>query len=268
LNVQLVPDPSLGETQYTGIHGRAGYTTRFIPEVFFETQTGERQLTQNFSNGTSTFSVKPIGYNVTFNTGVQDFQWSGNILVDSSVNINALGFYDANIRIANRGGATADGIALSDSQVTDFDTGPINVSGNLLMDAIASLFQTNGNPTTAAPAEIASGAAQRQISVDELMAKVDAGEGLTDEEVQMLVDQMFLTAFLNDPLGTIQNGLPSTVPGFENLSLEFTEPSSDAVPQTGDVETVPEPSVLLLLIGAGALGYLARVSGRIRPRSA
>ncbi|MCA9297329.1 MAG: hypothetical protein KC983_12450, partial [Phycisphaerales bacterium] len=42
LNVQLFPDQALGQSQYTGIHGRTGFTTRFIPEVFFEAETGER----------------------------------------------------------------------------------------------------------------------------------------------------------------------------------------------------------------------------------
>ncbi|MCB9855068.1 MAG: PEP-CTERM sorting domain-containing protein [Phycisphaerales bacterium] len=267
LNVELFPDPNLGQTQFAGLHGRAGFTTRFIPEVFFETQTGERTLTQNFSNGTSVFNVAPIGYTVSFNAGVQDFQWTGNLLVDSSISINALGFYDADIRIANRGGATADGVVLSDSQVTDFDTGPINVSGNLVLDAIGSLFQANGNPATSAPFQIGSGAAQRQVAVDELLAKVDAGEGLTDEEVQMLVQEMFITAFLNDPLGTVQNGLPSTVPGFEGLGLELAGASDSTTVQTGDSQTVPEPGMLLLFGVAGAIGYVRR-NGRAKYRTA
>lgn len=264
LNVQLFPDPSLGQTQYTGIHGRAGYTTRVIPEVFFEAQTGQRILTQNFAGGANTFNVSPIGYSVSLNTGIQDFSWTGDILVDSSMSINALGFYDANIRLVNRGSASADGIALSDEQVTDFDTGPVNVSGNLLVDAIASLFQTNGNPATAAPFAIASGAAQRQINVDELMAKVDSGEGLTDEEVQLLVQDMFLTAFLNDPLGTIQNGLPATVPGFENLNFELISNPTDngTVTPRDDVETVPEPGMLLLFGVAAMIGYFLRTNRR------
>lgn len=259
LNVQVFPDVSLGQTQYTGIHGRAGFTTRVIPEVFFEAQTGERALTQNTVNATSIFNVAPIGYSVSFNAGVQDFEWTGNILVDSTMSINALGFYDADIRIVNRGGASADGVLLSDSQVTDFDTGPVNVSGNLLLDAIGSLFQANGNPATSAPFQIGSGAAQRQIAVDDLLAKVDAGEGLTDEEVQILVQEMFITAFLNDPLGTIQNGIPSTVPGFEGFGFELTGDSSGAADSpSADTETVPEPGMLLLFGVAGAIGYVRR----------
>ncbi|HPF40774.1 MAG TPA: PEP-CTERM sorting domain-containing protein [Phycisphaerae bacterium] len=258
LNVQLFPDASLGQAQWTGIHNRVGYTLRGIPEVFVESETGERILTQNFVGGASTFNVAPVGYSVTFNGGVQEFEWTGNILVDSAFSINALGFYDADIRIVNRGGASADGILLSDEQVTDFDTGPINVSGNLLLDAIGSLFQANGNPATAAPFGIGSAAAQREVVIDELMAKVDAGEGLTDEEVQMLIQEMFVTAFLNDPLGTVQNGIPSTVPGFEGLGFELIGNADGSAVQTSDSQTVPEPGTLLLFAAAGVIGYIRR----------
>ncbi len=268
LQLQLFPDPNLGQTQFSGIHNRVGYTTRFIPELFIESETGERVLTQNFSGGSSIFNVAPIGYNVSFNAGVQDFEWSGNILVDSSMTINALGFYDADFRVVNRGSATADGIALSDEQVTDFDTGPINVSGHLLLDAIGALFQANGNPGTAAPFQIGSGAAQREIAVDELLAKAEAGEGLTDEEVQMLVEEMFITAFLNDPFGTIQNGIPSSVPGFEQFGFELLGDAGDAVAiDTADSEAIPEPGMLVLFGMAGAFGYFLR-SNRHRIRVA
>lgn len=259
LQVQLTPDLSLGQTQLVGFHGRAGYETTFIPEVFFDLESGQRTFSNQFQNGTNTFNVEPIGYNVSLNTGIQDMEWSGNILVDSSVRINALGFYDADVRIVNRGGMTSDGIAISDEVVTDFDTGPVNISGHILLDAIGGLFQVNGNPATAAPFQIGSAAAQRSQISDELMAKAEAGERLTDEEVQILVEEMFLAAFTSDPIGTIMNGLPSTVPGFEGFALDFLGDGSTPSPVSiEDPKEVPEPGMLFLFCTAAAFATAVR----------
>jgi hypothetical protein len=190
------------------------------------------------------------------NTGIQDFSWTGNILVDGEGRINILGFYDLEMRVVNTGESTADGVALKDEQVTDFDTGPINVSGHVVFDAIATILQANGNPATAVPPRLVTGAAQRGKTVDELMAGLEAGERLTDEEVQFLVEQMFVTAFLSDPLGVMMNGLPQEIPGFEGISLQAETADQGPINLEPDVEAVPEPSTLLLVILAGgaALG--------------
>lgn len=263
LQVQLFPDPTLGQAQNTGIHGRVGYTTRFIPEIFIETETGQRVLTQNFAGGASTFNVEPIGYNISLNTGIQDTEWGGNILIDQRANINALGFYDVEFRLVNNGEMTTDGVFAADEVVTDFDTGPINVSGHIVLDLLAGLFQNNGNAATAAPFAIGSGAAQRDIVVDELMAKLDAGERLTDDEVSLLVENMFVTAILDDPIGTLLNGLPTTIPGFEGLGLELVGSTGDGnVNIDRNLDTAPEPGVLLMFGIAGAVGCVVHPNRR------
>ncbi len=257
LQVELSPDPALGQTQYTGFHGRAGYTTRFIPEIFFDLETGQRVFSSQFQQGANTFNVEPIGYRVSLNTGIQDMQWSGNVLIDSSVRINALGFYDAEVRIVNRGGMTSDGILVSDEQVTDFDSGPVDISGHIVLDALAGLFQTNGNPATSAPFQIGSAAAQRSAIADELMARVELGERLTDEEVQILVEEMFMTAFAVDPIGTIMNGLPASIPGFESFSLELVgDGDGPAALARDEPQQTPEAG-MIVLFGVGIACFTA-----------
>ncbi len=251
--LEITPDPNLGQTQPTGIHGRIGYSTRFIPEIFMNFETGELRQTQNFSGGTTTFTPSAIRYNATVNTGIQDFEWDGNILVDGEGRINILGFYDLEMRIVNVGEYTGDGIAVKDEQVTDFDTGPINISGHVVFDALASILQANGNPLTAVPPRLVTGAAQRGKTAEELMAELNAGVKLTDEEVEFLVEQMFVTAFLRDPLGVMFNGLPEEIPGFEGFTLSADRTEPIPVDLVEEPETVPEPSTLLFVsLAAGA----------------
>lgn len=255
LKVELGPDGTLGQNQRVGLHGRTGFTTTLIPELFFQAETGQRAFNQ-FS-GVSSFNVEPIKYRVTFNTGIQDFEWAGNVLIDADGRLNALGFYDFTLRMTNVGSATADGVFLQDEELTDFDAGPINVSGNIGFDLLAGLFQSTGLTAAAAPPRIFSAAAQREKTVDELLAELEAGEGLTDEEAQFLIEQMFITAFQNDPLGFILNGIPTEVPGFEALSLSFSAADSGPGPDAATAATVPEPgTVLLMILGLALLAAL------------
>ncbi len=245
LSLDLSPDPSLGQGQLTGIHGRAGFNTRTIPEVYFLAETGQRVFNQ-FS-GVSSFNKEPLRYTATVNTGVQDFVWSGNMLFDSSGKINALGFYDFDMRIVNVGNFTADGVLIEHEQVTDFDTGPINVSGHIGMDLFASLLQLNGNPATAAPPRIFSAAAQKERTADELMEAMKGGEILSEEEVEFMIEQMFVKAFLNDPIGFIMNGPSAAIMGFEGVDFELS-PAGSSQPGAliSTTEPVPEPGTLIL----------------------
>ncbi len=258
LKIQLGVDPTLtGSPQPVGIHNSVGYTTRFIPEVFFETQTGQRAF--DIFSGQTNFTPVPIQYEVTANTGFQDFQWAGNILVDANGRLNAMGFYDLEMRVMNVGQSTADGFVVHDEQVTDFDTGPINVSGHILFDALASLAQGLGQTDAAAFPRSISGASgdidSSKAKVEEIMARIRAGEPVSDEDMAFIMQQMFVTAFLNDPLGFMQNGMPGVVPGFEGLELAVSEDQPD--PET--YTSVPEPGTLLLLgSAAAATGLLKR----------
>lgn len=261
LKLELGPNPALGQSQYTGVHGRMGFKTRLIPEVFFLAESGQRNFNQ-FS-GVSNFNNEPISYTATLNTGIQDLEWSGNIQFDASGTINILGFYDFDARIVNVGSFTADGVALKDEQVTDFDTGPINLSGHIGMDLLASVFQANGSELAGAVPRIFSAAAGKERTADELVDAMRGGEKLTDEEVQFMIEQLFIQAFKNDPLGFIMNGPPSTLPGFDGLGLVLTPGSSDD--ENGNYVTdrseVPEPGTLLLLGTLTAFGLQIRKRG-------
>jgi len=267
LTIQLGLDPNLVGQQPVGIHNRAGFTRRFIPEVFFESQTGQRAF--NNLSGISQFSPTPINYNISFNAGVQDFQWTGNALIDSEGRINILGFYDFELRVTNVGSFEAGGILLEDEQVTDFDIGPIDISGNIMFDVAASIIRTifAGPNTDEIGPRIVSGAAQKGKTVDDLLRQMEAGEALTQEEVEFLIRETFVQAVLDDPLGAIVNGLPTTFDGLDGVSLGLDTASVSDTQSSGVVPVqqslVPEPGTLaLLLMGLGGAGlFRKRIHG-------
>lgn len=258
--LNLEPDADLNQSQFTGIHGRAGFSTRTIPEINFLAETGQRSFNQ-FS-GIASFSKEPLKYTASLNTGVQDFEWTGNMSIDASGTINLLGFYDFNMQLVNVGNFTADGVLIKDEQVTDFDTGPIDLSGHIGMDVIASLFQANGTDGAAAVPRIFSAAAGKDRTADELVTAMKQGEKLTNEEVEFLIEQMFVQAFINDPIGFIMNGPPTTFPGFEELGIEL-QPANSIGTSSGspDYEQTPEPGTLVLFGGSIALALFIRKRG-------
>jgi len=259
IKFQLGRDSQLtGSAQPVGLHTKVGYTTRFIPEVFFQSETVQRAV--NVLGGTSAAAPAPITYNITVNTGVQDFTVNGDILMSSAGRMNALGFYDLQMRITNNGTYNADGVFLTDEQNLDFDVGPINVSGNLAMDALAAVIHQTGNVLGAVPPRVASGAAQKEITLDEVIAKMEAGEQLTQEETQILVRESLMSAVLTDPLGTLVNGLPSGETSVEGLTVTFSPSDSAPPPAVANAGSVaPEPGTLLLVaIATGVGSYVVR----------
>lgn len=245
--LQLGRDPTiLGTPNPVGVHNRVGYTTRFIPEVFFESETGQRAF--DVFSGQTNFTNVPIAYTATFDAGVQQFEWTGNILLDTRGKINAMGFYDFDMRIMNVGDYTADGYLVHDEQVTDFDTGQVKLSGNMLFDLFGSLAQGFGQFDAAIPPRTISAAASSKQKVDSLMAQLRNGEEISQEDMQFLVSQMFMTAFQNDPIGFLTNGMPAEVAGFEDLEFSVNEEQPDAEAAAAAAAAVPEPGMLMLLV--------------------
>lgn len=256
LKFDLGRDPTLlGNAQPIGLHTRAGFTQRFIPEIFFQQETAQR-FTDVFA-GTSAVQAAPLRYDITLNTGVQDFQWFGNILLDTSGRINALGFYDFQLRLTNVGTFTADGMLVGDQQDTDFDLGPINVSGNVVFDLLAAVAASVAGPDAAMPLRAGSAAAQRDKSIDEILARANAGETLSEEEVQTLVNHVLVLAILQDPLTSLTTGIPAeqTLGDAIRISLTPADPSDIA----GQTAAVPEPGTLGLLAAAAAVLWLRRL---------
>ncbi len=262
LKFDLGRDPNLvASNQPIGLHTRAGFTQRFIPEVFFQQETAQR-FTDVFA-GTSTVQPTPIRYNITLNTGVEDLTWTGNILLSTSGRINALGFYDFNFRLTNVGTFNADGALASDQETTDFEVGPVNASGQIVLDLLASLAQAAAGGTNAAvPLRVASGAAQRDKSIDEIIAKANAGETLTDDEARTLVNHALMASLFDNPLATVMGDIPASQTVNDAITVSLAPGDPAAIDSATLTAPVPEPGTLGLLAAAWLFLSLSRITGR------
>jgi hypothetical protein len=219
------------------VQGSAGYTLRGIPSL-------------NFSLNSA---GSPLSYQFKVNNGIQDLTATGSVLININSKINALGFYDESLQISNRGTFATDGFGLVDSGTTDYDVGPINLSGNVFADAVAALTQpffaaTGTDNPFAKFSGRATKAAELTKTADALRARVQAGEVLSDQEMATLVNNTILAAVL---------GQQPTNHLFDNLLLPpdlLAEPNSQSLRAAVDV---PEPAGLGLL-AAGLLLCLRR----------
>jgi hypothetical protein len=215
----------------------AGFTRRGIPGA-------------NFSLSTSS---QPLSYTFNINNGGQNLTASGSVLVDVNAHVNALGFYNETVQVSNTGTYTTTGLGGETTGPLAFDLGPINKSGNLFADLIASVTQpffaaNNLENPFAKLSDQSMKLNNAAKSVDELRAKAAAGETLSDQELSQLINNTVLMAVLGgEPSDNMFDGLV--------LQPESTETSKGL----GGVLTTPTPEptslgVLVLLLATGFAG--------------
>lgn len=211
----------------------------------------------------------PINYTFTLNTGVQDVNINGVFAMAENGMINQYGFYDLQLNVSNRGEATSDGFALVDQQTLDYDIGPINVSGNIFTDILASvtepIFAGAGvqNPFAKFSGR-ATKEAELSAPIEALRAKVERGETVTQDDLDTIAEAEFLASLLN-----------VTLPDLDFLSqvdveaiLQETatqQPAADSgdVADPSDFTMTPEPATLTFLIVPTAMVVLSRRRRRI-----
>jgi hypothetical protein len=218
------------------------YTKRGIPEL---------ELSLNTAN-------IPLQYQFNINTGAQDLTATGSVLIDISTTVNKYGFYDQLFQISNRGTYETDGYLLRNGDTLDFDIGPIDIHGNLYFDALAvlsePLFDLAGveNVFTKLTGR-AQKAADFSLQRDALLARLEAGEQLSDQEIEDLVNSAIVSAML---------GGESPDQAFEellaqNVLTQIGDPTATAT-DLPELEQVPEPATLMLMTGALAGLLLCR----------
>ncbi len=230
-----------GNTELTltgGLLLSAGYTQRGIPEFEFNM---------------SSFNT-PISYVLDMDTGFQNLTATGGFLVTVDTKINALGFYDQTYHLSNRGTFELDGIAQTTPETLDYDIGPINVSGNVFADAVAALTQPffSAAGTENPFAKISNRAVKQAKALatrDQLLARLETGAILSDQEIATLVNNSILSAMLGgQPGNDLFTELIMPAGLLDNGPFEL----SNTAVLGATVQAAPEPGTLGLL----ALGLL------------
>jgi len=129
------------------------------PEVFdagpFEVQlSGAVQATASYTDrffpiGNLDVQAQNLQYTVRAKTGAQDATVTGTLNVASNVEVNPFGFYTLNLNVANTNSQLdASGLAVSGTDDTDFNVGPISVKGNVFWDVGVGALAALGIDTT------------------------------------------------------------------------------------------------------------------------
>lgn len=231
----------VGELTLNGsVLANAGYTMRGIPAGHFTLSTNN----------------SPLSYTFDMNTGFQDTVITGSVLINVDTDVNLFGFYDQTFQISNRGTYATDGFGLNDAGTLDYDIGPWNLSGNIYVDALAAVTQpffdlTNTENPFAKISARATRVAGMTEKVEELRARIAAGEILSDDDMATLVSYSMLSDMIQpDPLANPLQGF------FQPENLLGDQETSDSPFDFSLVAGVPEPTGLALL--ALALPLLRR----------
>jgi hypothetical protein len=215
------------------LRAQVGWDRRPIPALQFFMDTGN----------------SPLNYQLRRNFGMQDFLATGELQLSIGTEINSLGFYDTIVDINNTGTFETEGLFGENDGHMDFDVGPIDISGNVVADLLAAVFDALAPGEDNPFREFSLRSTREKNGIDsediaEIEAALAAGEEITDRQASLLVtDSVIQSLFgLGDP---------------EDAVIQFTDAASpDAA---GVPMATPEP-VTALLVVAG----LACIAGRRR----
>ncbi len=256
-----------GESLYGGVVGidlfsvRDPLTNQLVP-VNLNTEFSARRWViptaklRIATDQTGTNNPSVIGYDLWFRTGALNVEARGEGSLEMELEFNALGFYSLDAFNSNRGELTLSGLLADETRSMDYDIGPVSVEGHVLIDGLYLLmdpvFESMGaeNPF-AAFSSLAK--LQNQLQErDMLLARLDAGETLTDEEMQ----QILTTSLMESMLGGTANDRVA-------VAIEQLSGTMDSMPEFSEsaVYHVPEP----VSMGLWLLPVLSIAMRRRRP---
>ncbi len=196
----------------------------------------------------------PIAYRFWAWTGAENIEIEGQGALEAELDINALGFYEIDAFITNRGTFDIDGVLYDDNGSLDYDLGPVSLSGNVFVDLLAAVTAPLfANAGTTNPLAVFSGRAKLQNQIkerDELLARLEAGEVLTDAEMSRIINTSVLESVFagqgSDLLDVTSGMLKSAV-----------EPSSGLAMMPPPTLT-PEPGAVVSWLALAAAAGLRR----------
>ncbi|MCP4245550.1 MAG: hypothetical protein GY778_00735 [bacterium] len=185
----------------------------------------------------------PLVYSYIADTGPQQVRVDGSTVLGVDGSINQFGWYDMRLQFSNRSDGTNSGrFSNTDGSTLDFDIGPIDISGNLYADVLATItdpfFESSGFENIFASY---SGRTARENALEStlssLQAKAAAGQNLTEREVSQLVTMAMTAQAHGDEVPSLAF--------LDNLALTGSEGSSSL-----QGRPVPEPATLICLLPA------------------
>lgn len=237
-NVNQFDFGSLGSAAFQGsVHNRIEINRRIMPQIQLQMDT----------------AGSPLQYNINTAPGGQTFTFSGAISSNVTASINALGFYNLQVSASNTGTSRLEGYVVTDQQSTDFDIGPINVTGNIYIDLAASLIQAIANtPLASSAADVPSNATGKAKNADGTPISIDAS-GLSDQQIaemlgHALIQSMFsqaLSDLTHNELLTLQSALGLT-PEDAQKGLTAAGYASAATPEPSTIALLAVPAVLAM----------------------
>lgn len=267
--VRIVPNGVVGNgyrlefDRTFGVDSRGrGETFRFGSESELRLQ-GSIQMTAGYTSsllsdkdswrgGELNLQMSNLSYGVRTKLGAQDVELTGTLNMANTIEVNPLGFYNARINVSNANSQVLlDGVLVRDADPTNFDIGPIDISGNIYVDAIGVFLGALGVDTSAledlfprSPLDRINDEIQRQLqeaqSPDTALAAGNAA---------LLLDTI---------LGHDETAADELVQRLlENPARDIPASSELTTPVDGTT-TIPEPGTLLLLALGGATLWSTR----------
>lgn len=194
---------------------------------------------RGFYTGNLDFAANNLQYALRAKSGFQDVELVGRLNATGASEVNMLGFYTVSLNVSNTDSELRlDGSLVEDEIDTDYDIGPINVRGNIFVDALSGILQGAGVDTTA---------------LDELFPKSPINN-ITDALIAQF-DKQTQTAGLSISDVSVST---STALADDVIAGTISEQATAAAAQP---QVVPEPSTVTLLVLGGATLLLSRRRG-------
>ncbi|NLE60160.1 MAG: hypothetical protein GX616_17560 [Planctomycetes bacterium] len=258
LNVSIV-NPDTGLPYYNNTHFYLGFGDLVMESgTLAVNATYTERLVPAARFAISTRGV-PLDYRYESYLGAQDVVIDGSLLMNVDTYVNQWGFYDITLQASNRATATSkDGVLDDLSARLNYDIGPINLSGNIWLDAAALLTdpffdQFGMNNPFAAFDEGLAGINLPGGRIEEFIGRLQSGQLLNDDELAQMINNSLLASLLNkEP----SSDLFSKVIIPDGL-LDSDCPACDKKPQDRVLSmAIPEPGMLALLAATGAGFYV------------
>lgn len=181
-----------------------------------------------------------LNYSVRGKTGGQDFELTGTLNMNESIEINPFGFYTVLLDVSNTNSSfISEGLAIDGDVDADFDLGPMTVRGNVFFDATLAVLESFGVDTRrlhdifpASPIDLIT---------DEIRESLEAQKAALGEKDISETFELMLSAVVAD-----RGALRTAVPSGPDLCC-----ATDV--GTPRPAAAPEPASLLLLAFGAAL---------------